>query len=127
MKTINLGDIVTAKYNSGVYIGTVLEDRKNFWLVKVLAVITHPTQGDLHNPGHIDKGAFHERKALSYHEKMNARKRTTSLFEKVVPDYETSLFNATQQLKSDLQHKDTDYSRLALQKLSDLETHYYDF
>lgn len=125
MSTLQIGDIVQTTYNSGVYIGEVLEDRKNYWLVEVLAVKTHPTQGDLHNPGHIDKGAFHERKALAHREKMNARKRTTSLYQGAIPDYKASLDKAIQQLKDNLQSEVTDYNQLALQKLSDLETHFY--
>ena len=125
MTTIQIGDIVKASYNSGVYIGKVLEDRKNSWLVEVLAIDKHPTQGDLHNLGHIDKGPFHERKALSFREKMNARKRKTSLYQAAIPDYNDSLHKSIKQLRQELQSENTDYNRAALKKLTDLETHFY--
>lgn len=125
MKTIEIGDTVQVTYNSGVYIGKILEDRKNFWLVEVRAIDQHPQQGDLHHPGQIDKGAFHERKALAYREKINARKRQTTLYETTIPDYKTSLFKAVDDLKKTLNSEDTPYNKAALQKLSDLEKHFY--
>src|SRR5699024_6259448 len=125
MDTIKIGEIVKATYNSGIYIGKVLEDRKNFWLVKVLAVEKHPTQGDLHNPGQVEGVAFYERKALAFQEKMNARKRTTRTFQGEIPDYNTSLTNAVAQLKESLLSEKTPYNTAALQKLNDLEKHFY--
>src|SRR5690625_6220440 len=71
---VQVNDIVKARYNSGEYIGRVLEERGNFLLVEVLAVLEHPQQGDLHHLGEVDGVAFHERKALAYREKFNARK-----------------------------------------------------
>lgn len=125
MTNINIGDIVQTSYNSGTYIGKVLEDRRNFFLVEVLAVLSHPKQGDLHNPGQVDGVAFHERKALAFTEKMNARKRKVQPYHGEVPRYKASLQQAFNQLKQDLQASDSAYSKAALQKLSDLEVHYY--
>src|SRR5690625_6552680 len=102
MRDIKVGDIVEARYNSGTYVGKVLEDRRNFFLVKVLAVLIHPTQGDLHNRGQIEGVAFHERKALAFQEKMNATKRNTQLYEGEIPDYTTSLKTAVEQIKNNL-------------------------
>src|SRR5690625_6266926 len=73
---IQVGSIVETDYNSGTYIGKVIEDRGNYWLIEVNAILKHPTQGDLHNPEQAEgEGVvFHERKALAYREKLNGRK-----------------------------------------------------
>lgn len=125
MAQVSVGDIVQTSYNSGTYIGEVLEDKQNFILVKVLAVVTHPTQGDLHNRGQVDGVAFHERKALAFEEKFNARKRMTTLFEDEVPHYATSLKQAVEQMKAQLREEETAFNELSLSRIADLETHYY--
>lgn len=125
MDTINIGDTVQTKYNSGVYIGKVIEDRRNFWLVEVQAVVTHPTQGDLHNPNQVEGVAFHERKALAYREKMNARKRDTEKYDGHVPSYEDSLKDAIESFETKLNESDTQFNQLSLQKLADLKEHFY--
>lgn len=125
MNTINIGDIVQASYKSGAYLGKVLEDRGNIYLVEVLAVQKHPTQGDLHNPGKVEDVAFFERKALAFREKMNARKRTTQPFYGEIPSYSKSLKKAVDQLKKQLTETDTLYNQKALEKIHDLEKYYY--
>lgn len=125
MNQIQIGDIVKTDYNSGTYIGEVLEDKQNFVLVKVLAVVTHPTQGDLHNPGQVEGVAFHERKALAYQEKFNARKRMTKPYDGEVPDYATSLKQAVEEIKTSLQKEDTAFNNLSLERIADLENHFY--
>lgn len=126
MNTINIGDIVQATYKSGVYLGKVLEDRGNLYLVEVLAVQQHPTQGDLHHPGKVENVNFFERKALSFHEKMNARKRTTQPYNGEIPNYNKSLKKSVATLKKQLTETDTLYNQKALKKIADLEKHYYD-
>jgi len=125
MSNIQIGDIVKTNYNSGTYIGEVLEDKQNFLLVKVLAVVTHPTQGDLHQRGQVEGVAFHERKALAYEEKFNARKRMTKPFEGDIPDYATSLKQAVEDIKRTLKTEDTEFNHLSLDRIADLETHFY--
>lgn len=125
MAEITIGDIVKTSYNSGTYIAEVLEDKQNFLLVKVLAVVTHPTQGDLHNRGQVEGVAFHERKALAFEEKFNARKRMTTLFEGEVPDYAASLQQAVQEMKDKLHEEKTEFNELSLSRIADLETHFY--
>lgn len=126
MKQISVGDIVETRYNSGTYIGEVLNDRQNFYLVKVLAVVAHPTQGDLHNRGKVEGVAFFERKALGYQEKMNATKRNTIAYDIDVPNYQQSLQKALEEFKTNLSAEDTAFNRASLEKLADLQTHYYD-
>jgi len=125
MSDIKVGDIVEARYNSGTYIGEVLEDRRNFFLVKVLAVLVHPTQGDLHNRGQVEGVAFHERKALAFQEKMNATRRNTQLFTGEIPDYIDSLKRSVAEMKEKLQQENTPFNKLSLQKIADLEEHFY--
>src|SRR5690625_3319887 len=125
MDTINVGDIVQTKYNSGVYVGKVIEDRRNFWLVEVQAVLKHPEQGDLHRPNQVEGVAFHERKALAYKEKMNARKRDTEQYNEEVPNYEQSLKNAIIEFEKDLTREDTPFNKASLLKLNDLKKHFY--
>jgi len=125
MSDIKVGDIVEARYNSGTYIGEVLEDRRNFFLVKVLAVLVHPTQGDLHNRGQVEGVAFHERKALAFQEKMNATRRNTQLFTGEIPEYIDSLKRSVVEMKEKLQQENTPFNKLSLQKIADLEEHFY--
>ena len=124
--TINIGDMVQTRYNSGTYIGKVIADKRNFWLVEVHAVVEHPTQGDLHNPGQTEGVAFHERKALAHKEKMNARKRDTLAYNGEVPSYVDSLKEAVDKMKARLQAEDTDFNQLSLARLADLEAHFYE-
>lgn len=125
MEQIQIGENVLAEYNSGTYVGKAIEDRGNFILVEVLAVIEHPTQGDLHKPGQVDGAVFHERKALSFKEKMNVRKRKIKPYTKEVPDYIPSLKDAFDSMKETLTRENSPYNNLALEKLAQLEVHFY--
>src|SRR5690625_7847841 len=110
-------------YNSGVYLGEIIEDRGDRYLVEVHAVQKHPRQGDLHHPGKVDEPGvlFHERKALAYTEKMNVNKGVVYPFDGEIPDYSTSLKEAVENLKENLLAKDTAYNKKALDKLHGLE------
>ncbi|TKJ07484.1 kinase, partial [Bacillus cereus] len=48
-ETFEIGEIVTGIYKTGKYIGEVTNSRPGSYVVKVLAVLKHPVQGDLHN------------------------------------------------------------------------------
>lgn len=124
---IQIGSVVETDYNSGIYIGEVIEDRGNSWLIEVQAILKHPTQGDLHNPEQTQgKGvAFHERKALGLREKLNGRKRKTELFTGEVPNYVDSLKSSFNQLKEQLEARNDAYGNLALEKLADLDESFY--
>lgn len=125
MGNFNIGDIVQASYNSGIYIGEILEDRNNFYLVEVLAVLKHPTQGDLHHPRKVENVAFHERKALAFREKTNARKRKTQPYLGEIPDYVNSLKKSVNEFKEKLTATDTLYNQKSMEKIQDLEKYYY--
>lgn len=125
MILVEIGDIVLAHYNSGSYIGEVMEDRGERSLIKVLAVKKHPLQGDIHNYGKIDGVFFHERKALAYHEKMNVKKPAIHAFKEDIPEYAASLKKAVVDAKEKLQKKDTQFNQLAVQTLMKLEEESY--
>ncbi|WP_138420276.1 kinase-associated lipoprotein B [Aquibacillus sediminis] len=122
---MNIDDIVKAHYKSGTYIGKLVEDRGEKYLVQVLAVIKHPLQGDIHNYGQLDGVFFHQRKALSYLEKMNVNKSAVHPYGEEVPDYQTSLRQAVEALKDKLTKKDTEFNQAALENLNQLEMMYF--
>ncbi|MFC4558625.1 kinase-associated lipoprotein B [Virgibacillus kekensis] len=125
MANITVGEVVRAHYNSGKYIGEVVEDRGDRFLIKVLAVQKHPMQGDLHNPGEVEGVFFHERKALARNEKMNVKKPAVHPYEGEIPDYRESLMSAIEKLKQKLTLKDSEFNQKALEKLEELETNDY--
>lgn len=125
MNQVQIGEHVIAEYNSGSYIGKAIEDRGNFTLVEVLAVSEHPVQGDLHKPGQVEGAVFHERKALSFKEKMNVRKRKIQPHMEEVPAYTASLKNAFDSMRDTLRKENTPYNTLALEKLENLKEHFY--
>lgn len=85
------GDIVKAEVRSGHYAAEVVERNGPRVLVKILAVLKHPEQGDLHHPYNPDVAMFHERRALSYTEKTTVLARDIKPFAGSVPDYRESL------------------------------------
>ena len=124
---IQVGSIVETEYNSGIYIGKVIEERRKAWLIEVQAIKKHPTQGDLHNPDQTQgqEVAFHERKALAHREKLNGPRRKTKIYLGEVPNYIDSLKNAFNELKEQLQARNDAYGDLALEKLADLDKSFY--
>ncbi|TMN21248.1 sporulation phosphorelay system protein KapB [Lentibacillus cibarius] len=119
------GDIVQVKYNSGKYIGEILEDRGERYLIKVHAVVKHPMQGDLHHPGETEGVFFQERKALAHYEKLNAVKSAAKAFHEEVPEYRTSLKKSINTMKEQLSKEDTPFNKLSLKQLEYLEQNDY--
>src|SRR5690554_8218097 len=93
-----VGQIVTGIYNTGKYVGEVVEDRNERYLIQVLAVLKHPKQGDLHHPNSVDVPLFHERRALAYKEKANIPKVYVKEYIGEIPDYKESLLEALNEL-----------------------------
>ncbi|WP_341281404.1 sporulation phosphorelay system protein KapB [Paenibacillus sp. FSL H8-0537] len=89
--TFEVGAIVRAEVRSGLYVGEVMELHGPRALFKVLAVLKHPQQGDLHHPYEPDVPLFHERPALAYTEKTMIPLRQLQTFSGDVPDYRESL------------------------------------
>lgn len=92
--TQGTSDIVKITYKTGDYIGEAIDRDDRRLLVKVLAVLQHPTQGDLHNPYDPDTAMFHERRALSYTEKVWVPTQTAQHYTGAIPDYRESLQTA---------------------------------
>jgi kinase-associated protein B len=92
---LNIGDRVVAPYKSGVYVGELIQLERSKAKVRMLAVMKHPTQGDLHNPMQADVAMFHERRALAYREVANVFASEVQPYEgDTVPDYGDSLKEA---------------------------------
>jgi kinase-associated protein B len=125
MSEIQIGTAVTAIYKTGKYIGEVTDIRPDHYLVKVLAVIKHPMQGDLHNPKVADVLFFHERKALSFREQANIPKKMVKPYLEPVPDYKESLQEAVDTMKRDLSEEGTPWAEKSLKNIQSLEKEYF--
>ncbi|MEQ6378604.1 kinase-associated lipoprotein B [Bacillaceae bacterium S4-13-58] len=124
--TISVGQSVKAHYNSGIYIGKVVEDRGERYLVEVLAVHKHPQQGDLHHPLESEGVLFHQRRALAFREKMNVPKNAVHSYEEEIPDFQESLRKAVDKLKEKLlKIENADFRNRALKEIGDLEKSYF--
>jgi len=92
---VQAGDQVIAVYNTGEYIGEVVEiTPSNRYAVKVLAVIKHPDQGDLHHPMKGDAKRFFQRRAHAFGEITLVEASGLRPYRGEVPDYKASLLNA---------------------------------
>jgi kinase-associated protein B len=125
MSELQIGEIVTGIYKTGKYIGEITEVRNQHYLVRVLAVVKHPMQGDLHNPKEADVLIFHERKALSYREQANIPKQMVKPFKEEVPDYLESLRQAVDKMKTDLTENATSWAEMSLKSIASLEKDYF--
>src|SRR5699024_10752984 len=127
MSEVKIGDTVRAYCYSGVYLGEIIEDRGDRYLVEVHAVQKHARQGDLDHHGKVDEPGvlFLERKVIEYTEKMNVNKMVVYPFDGEITSYSTTLKEAVENLKENLLAKDTAYNKKALDKLYGLEEHFY--
>lgn len=121
---LQTGEIVTAIYKTGKYIGEITEVRPQHYLVRILAVLKHPMQGDLHNPKDADVLIFHERKALSYREQANIPYKMVKPFENDVPDYMDSLKEAIAKMKQEFAETPSEWADMSLKALKSLEKDY---
>lgn len=87
-------EIVRVSHKAGEYLGEIVERDERRALVRILAVLKHPTQGDLHHPYDPDVPLFHERRALSYTEKVWIPRQGMEPYRGEVPDYRESLKRA---------------------------------
>lgn len=111
-------------HKSGVYGVEVIEETQDQILVKVLQVIKHPKQGDLHSPNEAEGVFFHERKALSLYEKRFTTKSKLKPFDVDLLPYEVSLQRAITQLETKLKTEDTLYNQKSLMCLNELKKDY---
>ncbi|HEX7065052.1 MAG TPA: sporulation phosphorelay system protein KapB [Bacillales bacterium] len=120
---LSSGDIVTAIYKTGKYIGELVEWGSDKALVKVLAVRRHPTQGDLHSPGRVDV-AFQQRRALALYEKTWVHPASVKRYEEEVPDYKESLREALEAEVTKLKEKGDPWAERSIEQLEDLKKDY---
>lgn len=125
MTELNIGDIVTSFYKTGKYIGEITDIRPEHYLVRTLAVLKHPMQGDLHNPKEVGFGIFHERKALAFREQANIPKKMVKAFDEPIPTYEDSLKASLEKLRAELENDNSDWATLSLKNIGILEKEYF--
>lgn len=125
MSELKIGEIVTGIYKTGKYIGEITEVRPQHFLVRVLAVVKHPMQGDLHNPKDADVLIFHERRALAFREQTNIPKQMVKPFHEEVPEYHESLKEAVEKMKAELIENETPWAEMSLKSLASLEKDYF--
>jgi kinase-associated protein B len=119
-----VGENVIAAYKTGEYIGEVVDVSGMKAAVKVLAVVKHPTQGDLHNPNQANVGFFHQRRALANQEIALMPFDTISVYRHAVPEYGESLRRALERDKASLQNE-IQFAQKCLQELESLEKDYF--
>ncbi|AQR77159.1 sporulation phosphorelay system protein KapB [Paenibacillus larvae] len=124
--SFSIGDRVVFFYKSGKYIGEIADQPGLTKLpVRVLAVLKHPAQGDIHYPGQVDVSMFHQRKALAYQEIAAVPPQVIQPFDGDIPDYEESLEAALNKEITKLEGKQDAYARQALTELSELKKEYF--
>jgi kinase-associated protein B len=117
---------VRAFYKTGVYVGELIErqEEKQRALVKVLAVLKHPTQGDLHNPKMVEVAFFHQRKALAQFEKTWVPLSSLKPYDGEIPDYRDSLREAFEVQQRTLTDENTEWAKASLEKLEECKSEY---
>lgn len=119
-----IGDTVTATYKTGKYIAELIEWGSDRALVKITAVLRHPTQGDLHFPGSVDV-AFQQRRALALNEKTWVHPASVKKYENDVPSYEESLHEAIAAEVGKLVEKGDPWAKRSIEMLEDLKHDYF--
>jgi kinase-associated protein B len=125
LSIFNQGEIVTGIYKTGKYIAEFVEERPAGMLVRVLAVLKHPLQGDLHHPKDAEVGFFHERRALSYREGAVIPKQMVKKYEGDIPEYKASLKEALGKMKAELEGDDSAFAEMSLRNIEALEQDYF--
>jgi kinase-associated protein B len=119
------GDIVSAEYKSGRYVGRIVEITNTRKVaVQILAVLKHPVQGDLHQPMQADVPFFHQRRALAHNEIALMPLQTIERYDAPVPDYKESLRSAVLHDKRELDNLRR-WAERALTELEQLEKEYF--
>ncbi|MFC4735572.1 sporulation phosphorelay system protein KapB [Bacillus daqingensis] len=120
------GELVTCTYKTGRYIGKLIDPTpaKPTSVVQILAVLRHPVQGDLHQPGQTDVALFQERKALAFNEKANIPDTHLKPYSGDVPDYNESLIRAVELFEEGLVNEHSPFADASLQALRSLQRDY---
>ena len=121
-----IGDQVIAHYKTGKYVGEITNIRPNGYIVvKILAVLKHPMQGDLHHPKQTEVDFFHERKALAYREQTNIPSNMVKPYTEELPDYTDSLRHSLEIMKEELHKDGSKWAEMCLDCLSNIEHEYF--
>ncbi|WP_248925616.1 kinase-associated lipoprotein B [Paenibacillus hamazuiensis] len=121
---LQVGSMVLASYKTGEYIGEIVEPPTPAKAaVQILAVVKHPTQGDLHNPMDPDVPFFHQRRALAYKEIALMPLQTIRPYRGEVPDYIDSLRAALAREMQTLA-RTAEWANRCLQELEQLQKEY---
>jgi kinase-associated protein B len=120
-----VGDIVTGIYKTGKYIGEITAIKPEHYLVKVKAVLKHPMQGDIHSPKDVNVPLFQERRALAFNEQTNVPKKMVRHYKEEVPEYKSSLRDAVEKTKNDLEAEGTEWALRSLENMNVLEKDYF--
>lgn len=122
---MQINDIVTGFKNTGKYVGEITSINDDTYTVRILAVLIHPKQGDLHNPNQADVPFFHERKALAYREQTNIPLKMVKPYNDEVPNYKQSLKEAVNKLQTTLEKDpDNQYNIRSLEALQSVKKEY---
>ncbi|WP_216827661.1 kinase-associated lipoprotein B [Alkalihalobacterium elongatum] len=124
-KQLEIGQKVTGIYKTGKYIGEITNIRPSQYVVRVLAVLKHPDQGDLHNPKETNVEFFHERRALAHREQTNIPEVYVKPFEGGIPDYKESLKEALQKQYAILNEDGSEWAKKSIEMLHSLEKDYF--
>ncbi|MEB1809222.1 MAG: kinase-associated lipoprotein B [Bacillaceae bacterium] len=124
-KQLEMGQKVTGIYKTGKYIGEITNIRPSQYVVRVLAVLKHPDQGDLHNPKETDVALFHERRALAHREQTNIPAVYVKPYDGEVPAYEESLKEALKKQYTKLEEDGSDWAKKSMEMLHSLEKDYF--
>ncbi|WP_280949448.1 kinase-associated lipoprotein B [Halalkalibacter urbisdiaboli] len=121
-----MSELVRAFYKTGVYMAELMEvqEQNQRALVKILAVLKHPTQGDLHHPKETDVPLFHERKALAQYEKTWVPLSSMKPYEGEKLEYVPSLEQAWTKLYQELNTDQSAWARLSMEKLIEVRKEY---
>ncbi|MEI5907788.1 kinase-associated lipoprotein B [Bacillus spongiae] len=124
MTQLKANDFVIGIYKTGKYIGELVSENETTFVVKILAVLKHPIQGDLHHPKQVDQGFFHERKALSFGEKANIPKIMVKPYEGEVPPYTESLQTTFLDLLMTLREENSAFATRSIAALESIKREY---
>lgn len=121
---MNIGETVIAYSKMGKYIGEITEVHPNHYVVRILAVLKHPMQGDLHHPRQVNVPLFHERKAKAYREQTNIPLNMVRPYEGDIPDYQTSLKKAFDTLLEQFQTEKTPFHEKCIEAMKSIQREY---
>lgn len=124
---ITIGTLCMIHYKTGRYIAEFVERSQNNSsraVVKILSVVDHPQQGDLHHPYEVDVPIFHQRKASAFTEHVLLPLNSIEIYTGEVIDYQSSLANAMQRQLQELTKKDDEWSNKAREQLQLMSKEY---